>query len=145
MLAHNVPHVLSCPWRQGLTRSFILESRVCHRTGPQRLPFLKPSLPISPQASLLALGSLITCVSLSPPACDASGAPLCPQHRSEPKLNEHVEQRLNERTLTSLPAPALGLNAWNTILLISNRGKGSPLLPQIWDVHRQGSRGGLAG
>lgn len=116
-------------------------------TGPQKLPFLKPSLPVSLQASLLALGSLIKCRSVSPAACDASRAPLGPQHRSEPKLNECVEQRLNERTLTSLPAPTLGLNAWDTILLISNMEKGSTLFPQIqvWAVHGQGNGGGLAG
>lgn len=145
MLTHDFPHVLSCPWRQGLTRSFILESRVWHTTGPRKLPFLKPSLPVPLQASLLAFGSLIKCRSVSPAACDASGAPLGPQHRSEPKLNERIEQRPNERTLTSLPAPTLGLNAWDTILLISNMEKGSTLLPQIQirAGHGQGSRRGV--
>lgn len=116
-------------------------------TGPRKLPFLKPSLPIPLQASLLALGSLIKCRSVSPAACDASRSPLGPQHRSEPKLNECVEQRLNERTLTSLPAPTLGLNAWDTILMICNMEKGRTLLPQIqiWAVHGQRSGGGLAG
>ena len=87
-------------------------------TGPQSPPLLKPPHPFIPLwVSLLAPRSLIKCVSLSPPACGAPrGSTVLPAQVC--KLNEHTEQRLNERTLTSLQAPTpLNLNSWDTISL----------------------------
>ena len=100
-----------------------------------------PCIPL--RVSVLAPGSLIKCVSLSPPACGAPrGSTVLPAQVC--KLNEHTEQRLNERTLTSLQAPSpLNLNSWDTISLDFKPGeRQSCPFPQRSRLHAGKGRGG---
>ena len=113
------PHT-ELSWEAGTTTVIsgvksLAHDRPSKSTSSEPTPPPDPCIPL--WVSLLEPGSLVKCVSLSPPACGAPwGSTVSPAQVC--KLNEHTEQRLNERTLTSLQAPTrLNLNSWDTISL----------------------------